>query len=602
MDLGAAVMSGQFQAGWDQQAFSRAGPRHADSRYRCGAALDAATAGVCRPNIGTFALPPADTRGRRGPGGSHPRAGRLNSLWMLLLSAGGTIAVLIGLLMQGGPGEAPPEQRLSMYCAAGLRPPVERIARMYREEYGITVDLQYGGSNTLLNQIEVNKFDTADLYLAADGSYTEQAVAQGLAAEVLPIAHMQPVLAVRRGNPKRIESLQDLLREDVSVALADPEQAAAGRAAKERLEKVPAGHTNAWVQLEQHVTRFGVFKPTVNDVATDVKIGAVDAGIVWDNTVAMPKYRDDLEVADLAELAGEPLLVSVAVLNSSRQPAAALRFARYLTARDRGLPVFAEAGLKPVDGDAWALRPEITFFCGAINRRALEPILREFSEREAVVVDTIYDGCGILTGRMRAIAGQRTEFGFPDVYMACDVYYLENVKQWFQEAANVSAAEIVIAVPKGSDRVKSLADLVRPGIRVAVGQPEQCTIGALTRRLLVSEGLYEQLRDKQRREGEVVVEKSSSALLVPDVVAGHVDAAVAYITDVLANQDTVDIVRISSPLNVAVQPFGIARTSRHKYLVRRLFQRITRSPEVFTSAGFEFRWRDGSAATEGGSP
>jgi hypothetical protein len=35
----------------------------------------------------------------------------------------------------------------------------------------------------------------------------------------------------------------------------------------------------------------------------------------------------------------------------------------------------------------------------------------------------------------------------------------------------------------------------------------------------------------------VVVEKSSSALLVPDVVTGHVDAAVAYITDVMANRD-----------------------------------------------------------------
>ena len=67
-------------------------------------------------------------------------------------------------------------------------------------------------------------------------------------------------------------------------------------------------------------------------------------------------------------------------------------------------------------------------------------------------------------GKMKGIEGQSTDLGFPDVYMACDVYYLENVKQWFQEAANVSDVEIVIAVPKGSTKVKQLADLVQPGL------------------------------------------------------------------------------------------------------------------------------------------
>ena len=55
---------------------------------------------------------------------------------------------------------------------------------------------------------------------------------------------------------------------------------------------------------------------------------------------------------------------------------------------------------------------------------------------------------------------------FLDVYMACDRYYLDNVKEWFQDDANVSDAEIVIVVPKGSDRVKTPADLIKPGIRV----------------------------------------------------------------------------------------------------------------------------------------
>ncbi|MGD9856403.1 MAG: substrate-binding domain-containing protein, partial [Planctomycetaceae bacterium] len=133
---------------------------------------------------------------------------------------------------------------------------------------------------------------------------------------------------------------------------------------------------------------------------------------------------------------------------------------------------------------------------------------------------------------------------------------------------------------------------------------EQCTIGALTRRMLTDDGLYDKLMQKQTQPGEVVVEKSSSALLVPDVVTGHVDAAIAYITDVLPNQDNVDIVRFASPLNRAVQPFSIARSSEHKHLVRRLYRQVIASPEAFASAGFHFRLAKESAASkpEGGLP
>jgi molybdate transport system substrate-binding protein len=516
------------------------------------------------------------------------RAGQINSLWGLSLVALIAVGGLVGLLMLGGPGEERSADRLTVYCAAGLREPVERVARRYTEEYGVEIDLQYGGSNTLLNQIEVNKFDAGDLYLAADDFYTAEAVSRGLAAEVLPIAEMRPVAVVRKGNPEGVSSFDDLLRDDLTVSVPNPDQAAIGKAVREALDARSSDGPSLWDRLESQVTRTGVFKPTVNEVANDVKVGAADAAIVWDFIAASPGYRDDLEVVPIPELDADPNLVSVAVLQSTRRPTAALRFARYLTARDRGLPEFAEAGLAPVEGDSWAFRPQVTFFCGAVNRKAVDAIVEEFAEREGAEVNTIYDGCGILTGRMKTIEGQRPEQGFPDIYMACDTYYLDNVKEWFQEASDVSSTEIVLVVPKGSTKVRGLADLLEPGVRVAVGQPEQCTIGALTRRLLVQEGMYERLKDKQSDPGEVVVEKSSSALLVPDVVTGHVDAAVAYLCDTMRTADEVDVVRIDSELNRAIQPLSIARNSDHKALVRRLYNRVTSAPEAFSAAGFEF--------------
>ncbi|MFV1966699.1 MAG: substrate-binding domain-containing protein [Pirellulaceae bacterium] len=517
------------------------------------------------------------------------RRGRLNTLSALFLGSVVLAVVLVVALMYSRPRVTDSSSPLILYCAAGMRVPVEQIVEAYEREYGVRVEIHFGGSGALLSQLEVDKFSEADLYVAADTQYTDLAREKGLAVEVLPAGHVRPVIAVRRDCKKTIESLQDLLRDDVGVVLGNSEGPAIGRITKERLERVPAGDETFWSRLEAHVRKNGVFKPTVNDVAQDVKLGAMDAGIVWDSTVAMPGFREQLRAISVEELAGDPSLVSVCVLTSSPRPTSALRFARYLTARDRGLPSFEEYGIRPVEGDVWEERPQLTFFCGAVNRRAIEQVLDRFQEREGVEINTIYDGCGILTSRMKTFTDQSTDLGFPDVYMACDVYYLENVKEWFQEAANVSDTEIVIAVPKGSSKVTGLKDLIRPGIRVAIGEPDQCTIGALTRRLLQREGLYESLKKKQQQPGEVVVEKSSSAHLVPDVTTSNVDAAVAYITDVLANQNKVDIVRIESDLNKAIQPFSIARSSDFKYLSRRLFQRIAQSPEAFEDAGFHFR-------------
>lgn len=509
-----------------------------------------------------------------------------------LVLVGGVIVVL---LSRGSPIDRRPEApRLSMYAAAGLRGPAEKVAAGYKAEYGVEIDLQYGGSNTLLNQLQVNTFETADLFLAADDFYTTKAVELGLAAEVLPVARLRPVIAVRRDTSLEVDSVEDLLTESVRVSMADPEHAAIGKAVQQALEPVRVEGESLWSRLAAHVTEKGVFKPTVNDVATDVVLGAVEAGLVWDATVASPDYRDTLKAIRVPAFDAQAETVSLAVLRSSPQPTAALKFARYLTARDRGLTEFEAAGLEPVEGDAWAETPELTFFCGAVNRRAVEKVVEQFQQREGAVVHTVYDGCGTLTGRMATIEGQQTALGFPDIYMACDRYYLDNVKDWFQEDIDVSTMEIVLAVPKGSAAVRSLADLTKPGVRVAIGQPQQCTLGALTRRLLQEQGLYDALIAKQSQPQEVVVEKPSSALIVPDVVTGHVDVGVAYLTDVLAERDRVDLIHIAVPLNVAVQPFSIARSSGRKQLARRFLAHLGASGGRFEELGFEFRLTTGA--------
>lgn len=468
--------------------------------------------------------------------------------------------------------------QLFLYCAAGMRYAVDDIVQDYRRETGTSVQLTYGGSNTLLNQIEVSR--TGDLYIAADNSYIELGREKGLVAESVTLALMRPVIVVPKDNPLGIQSVDDLLRDDVKTAVANPEAAAVGRKTRRLLQD--SGH---WERLEQRVTRSGVFQPTVNEVANDVKIGSVDAGIVWDSTAAQ---YPELEVVYVPELERGVADIQIAVLTSTETPTEALRFARYVAARDKGLATFRKAGFDVVEGDVWERNPEITFFAGAVNRRALEPIIQEFERREGVKVNTVYNGCGILTAQMRSM--QQGQAGsFPDTYMACDVYYLETVQDLFEQGVNVSDTDIVIVVQPGNPKsIRSLEDLTKPGVRVALGQPDQCTIGVLSRRLLEDAGIYEQVREN------LVQETPTSAMLVPNITTGSADAVLAYRSDTLAEQNRLEVVPIDSPLSKAVQPFSIARASDHKYLSQRLFDHIARSRDKFESAGFNWRL-DGAA-------
>ena len=65
------------------------------------------------------------------------------------------ILVLLFLLLNIG-GKREKTDTLLFYCAAGMKAPVEAAAKQYEAEYGIAIQLQYGGSGTLLSSLEVS--------------------------------------------------------------------------------------------------------------------------------------------------------------------------------------------------------------------------------------------------------------------------------------------------------------------------------------------------------------------------------------------------------------------------------------------------------------
>lgn len=233
-----------------------------------------------------------------------------------------------------------PAEPLLVLCAASNLGVMEAIRADYEREFGAVVQLQYGASQTLLAGLDVSR--TGDVYLPADESYLATAAGRGLIGETFSLGRMKAVVAVAKGNPKGIHKLDDLLRTDVRVAQASPDSAAIGKLTRAALES-----QSLWEPLAAHTK---VFKTNVNEVANDVKIGAVDAGIVFN--VVLHDY-DALEPVELPELASAQATVAAAVLRTSRHADRALHFARYLAASDRGQQRYREFGFAVDNSEPW---------------------------------------------------------------------------------------------------------------------------------------------------------------------------------------------------------------------------------------------------------
>lgn len=460
---------------------------------------------------------------------------------------------------------------LLVHCAAGLRIPVSEIAKQYEEEFGVAIHLQFGGSGALESQLEIAG---GDLYLPADVSYIESTRAKGLIREAIPVAKLTAGIVVPKGNPKNLRSLDDLSKPGIRLSLADP-SAAIGKFTRSVLQK--SGHLP---RIEPNVV---VTKPTVNNIVEDVATAAVDATIAWDATA---HTFPDLEFIAVPEFNARPKTNTIGILHASTQPTRALHFARFLSSRDRGQPVFAKAGfaLTPT-ADRWADIPEVTLFSGSMLRPAIQERIRAFEAREGCRIKTIFEGCGTLVAMMESTNDT------PGAYFSCDTKFLDMVADRFGPETVVSENRIILLVAKGNPKqLKGLSDLTNPNLKLGLCDPEKSALGDLTHQMLKRHQLLSPLE----ASGNIAVLASKGDELVNAMQTNSLDGALLYHSNALASPEigkTCDIIPLDDPLAIATQPFAIAKETDYAHLMARLGTWLSEpsSRQRFEDLGFTWK-------------
>lgn len=511
---------------------------------------------------------PVIAAGNYASGPMGTRMSHTGATQVVALGAGALVVCSLLLWSIAGPtGLRSQLEPLIVHCAAGIRAPVQELALQFEEQTGQAIELQLGGSGTLLAAVQAGA--PGDLFIAGDASFVERAREAGVVREVIELARMKAVLGVARGNPKGLVGLPDLVRPDLRVGLGHPEATAIGRVTRSVLDEA-----GLWQEVLRNRK---VEKPTVNDLASDLAVGALDVAIVWDVTVA---GYDNLQAIRVEAFEAQPRRVTAGVLEAARQPARALAFTRWLASADMGAPTFRSHGFAAEGSDDFVERPKLVLMSGAMLRPAIQETLEAFEEREGITLECLYNGCGMLVAQMQAGL-------WPDAYVSCDQSFLDLVQDHYEPGVELASNSMLMLVQPGNPRgIRSIQDLSQPGLRVGLGHPNKSALGALTHRLLEEQGCLEALLASDNLK----VESPTGDLLVNHLRTGSLDTAIVYTSNAALAGEEVERIVIPLAGAFAVQPIAIQRDTPHRQLLLRLVDalRTARSQARFEQLGFEW--------------
>jgi molybdate transport system substrate-binding protein len=127
-------------------------------------------------------------------------------------------------------------------------------------------------------------------------------------------------------------------------------------------------------------------------------------------------------------------------------------------------------------------KDELIVFCGAAFKRPIEDVVELFQTKTGIKVNVVYAGIGTLFSQMLF-----TKQG--DVFVAPSPDIMEKAiaKGLLMKSSVKSLGYMVpcINVIKGNPKnIKALQDLERPGLKIAIGNPELVYIGALAVELI----------------------------------------------------------------------------------------------------------------------
>lgn len=217
---------------------------------------------------------------------------------------------------------------LTVFAAASLTAAFDQLATEFEAQHpGVDVlPISYDGSSVLATQLIEGA--EADVFASADEKNLAKVTDAGLAGSGEPFATNVLQIAVAPGDPKGIETLEDLTEPDLTVVVCAAE-VPCGSASHTLLDAARVSLTPA--SEEQNVTA----------VLSKVKSGEADAGLVYATDVIAA--GDEVTGVEIDGADAATNVYPIVALTGSKNPDAAQAFVEFVLS-DAGQKVLEDLG------------------------------------------------------------------------------------------------------------------------------------------------------------------------------------------------------------------------------------------------------------------
>lgn len=156
-------------------------------------------------------------------------------------------------------------------------------------------------------------------------------------------------------------------------------------------------------------------------------------------------------------------------------------------------------------------------YCAAGLQPPVSEILNAYEASHQIPFQTKFDGSGSLLSEIRVAGG--------DLFLAADRLYLTQAEQMklVTEIVPIAYQYPIIVVPKGNpQRITGLSDLLKPGVRLSLADPQRAAIGKVVSGILEKDGRWAALWKR------AVIQRETVNQVANDVKLTAADAGIVW--------------------------------------------------------------------------
>jgi molybdate transport system substrate-binding protein len=238
-------------------------------------------------------------------------------------------------------------KEISVFAGSASKPALDEAASAFEKQTGVKVFLTYGGSGTVLSQMELSK--SGDLYIPGSPDYLVKSESKKITDPTTTriVAYLIPAINVQPGNPQNIQSLSDLAKPGIKVGIGNPTTVCVGLYAVEILDR-----NNLLADVYKNIVTQSA---SCDNTATLISLKSVDAVMGWSVFQAWdPKsiHTVYLKPEQISRIAYIPAAISTFI----KEKEAASAFIDFLVSAD-GQNIFRKWGYNVTESEARKYAP-----------------------------------------------------------------------------------------------------------------------------------------------------------------------------------------------------------------------------------------------------